>query len=459
MYSDNNMSFIKVAVFLFLIFVMQSSLAELVDLKTYKTSGKVDSRGYINPWALQKALNGVAELSKSDLVCDSRQAVSTEGLTEAELEKVERKEKAAFDQCERKRIAKEKSYQDALLKLNETWLPLLMQATDNGDPVAEVILRMCETTPLLNRDDVAADCTKNEPERSYAQKRLEAIGFEPALYHYKFPRLVGYPYDLYGKICEEKRGADGGNLCRNKFTNVRYEQMFAIMQTGVLSVLERLDCEYDVAGTEEGKQAFATCLYYSDLMRAVTFLASKFYVAPPDHGGYDTLSLMRAVTRQPFEPWLQGFADYQTFAPLKPFISLIKQSEKPDPVYEGKLYGEAYRILKRINANIQADLEKEPRWAAFLLERGNSETTKPPQNRPKQEKFFGTYQGSLISVGTSSVITKLFLGSQGNIVGRYMMIYTGDSKFEMGTLSPCTPLDNDNLLCRWRDKYGDEYVC
>ena len=44
------------------------------------------------------------------------------------------------------------------------------------------------------------------------------------------------------------------------------------------------------------------------------------------------------------------------------------------------------------------------------------------------------------------------------MVGGKRMRYTGDSKFEMGTLSPCTPLDNDNLLCRWRDKYGDGFV-
>lgn len=438
--------------------LLQIGCAGSVDLKPYQASTEVDSRGYINPWALQKALNGIAELSKSTLACGSRHAVLTEGLTGAELEKVQRKEKAAFDQCEKKHIAKEKSYQDALSMLNATWLPVLKQATDQGDPVAEVMLRMCETTPLLNRVDVATDCSNNEPARSYAKKRLETIGFEPALYHYKFPRLAGYPYDLNGKVCEEKRGADGGNLCRNKLTNARYEQMFAVMQTGVLNVLERLDCEYDIAGTDAGKQAFATCLYYSDLMRAVTILAPKFFVAPPDHGGYDTLSLMRTQARQAFEPWLQGAADYSRFEPLKPRVSPIKWAEKPDAEYEAKFYGQAHQILTKMSANIQQNLDQEPRWAVFILERGNTVAARPTGKKSRPEKFFGTYQGSLISVGTSSVTTKIFLGSQGNIVGRYMMIYSGDSKVEMGSLSPCMPLENDNLLCRWRDKFGQGFV-
>lgn len=445
--------FQKIAITLCL---LQIGCAGLNATHPQQTAAEVDARGYVNPWALQKTLNDIEAMP--EVYCSSDQDVSTEGLTEAEIAKIKQKEKAAFDQCNKKQTAQEQAYQDAVSRLNATWLPLLKQATDNGDPVAEVILRMCETAPLLNRENVAADCTKNEQARNYAQKRLETIGFEPALYHYKFPNLRGYPYDLFGKYCEEKRGTDGGNLCRNKLTNARYEQMFAVMQTGVLSVLERLDCEYDIAGTDDGKQAFATCLYYSDLMRAVTILAPKFFVAPPDHGGYDTFSLMRTHTKQGFEPWLQGAADYRNFAPLKPRISPIKWAEKTDPEYEAKFYGQAYRILKKMSANIQLNLDQEPRWAVFILERGNPVATRPTGNKSRQEKFFGTYQGSLISVGTSRVITKLFLGSQGNIVGRYMMIYSGDLKVEMGSLSPCMPLENDNLLCRWRDKFGQGFV-
>lgn len=66
----------------------------------------------------------------------------------------------------------------AIADFNRTWIPILKHAVELGDPVAEVILRKCDTALILDRTGIASDCSNNEADSKFAQTRFDAINTE-----------------------------------------------------------------------------------------------------------------------------------------------------------------------------------------------------------------------------------------------------------------------------------------
>ncbi|QTN26147.1 hypothetical protein HZ993_12380 [Rhodoferax sp. AJA081-3] len=98
----------------------------------------------------------------------------------AEQENAVKREQDAARVCEETITQSYKKYMAARQAFNDIWLPKLTKAVASGDRVAEVILRQCATTPVLDRSNIESTCDENPQRRAVAGKRLKEIGFAPA---------------------------------------------------------------------------------------------------------------------------------------------------------------------------------------------------------------------------------------------------------------------------------------
>jgi hypothetical protein len=98
---------------------------------------------------------------------------------------IERQKEIARQQAEAGRACvadsekKYAAYKAAVDAFNGTWQLLLARAIQSGDPVAEVIMRQCSTTPVLDRSKIESTCDADPKRRAVAAKRLREIGFAP----------------------------------------------------------------------------------------------------------------------------------------------------------------------------------------------------------------------------------------------------------------------------------------
>ncbi|UCV17515.1 hypothetical protein [Ferribacterium limneticum] len=140
-------------------------------------SPKVDARGYIDVWALRADVAHVEPLYvREDIDPCSRGGDPDESLSPQQLIRRQLAEAA----CQRQHEAAYQSYLGEYRKLNQAWGPVLLAAVRKGDSVAEVILRQCETTIVLDRSAIESTCDVNPERRRVAIRRLDSIGFLPA---------------------------------------------------------------------------------------------------------------------------------------------------------------------------------------------------------------------------------------------------------------------------------------
>lgn len=140
----------------------------------------VDERGFINVWELRKAVSKAAAVPTGDYECNGYEGDGEEDVTHFSS----RKERLAYERqreiqetqnqldvakCEKTRKQAEQKYIKTRAILNRTWIPILVSAAKLGDPVAEVVLRLCETAPMLDRASIASDCSGDPQDQSYAQ--------------------------------------------------------------------------------------------------------------------------------------------------------------------------------------------------------------------------------------------------------------------------------------------------
>ncbi len=202
--------------------------------------------------------------------------------------------------------------------LNAAWLPALKQAMAKGDPVAEVILRTCNTSSMLDRAGIETDCSEDPAERQLARQRLESIGFVPALGAY---------------TREELRG-----LARTPAAAL-YERMIDAMEKGDLgaaSVVGANPCPLQNVSKSHDDPRFSRCDHLYRVSRAIGHEAKWFF------------------TPAPLEKW----RDEKGVSP--PTSNVV------DADAFGK---ELNRRLRAVDASVAAYLRKEPRWAVFLMER------------------------------------------------------------------------------------------
>lgn len=144
----------------------------------------------VDVWKLRDDVAALESLQTTD---DSDHCYTEGGEEEADPnqsppspQELEQQKKAVQQQAEAAKACvadvaqKYKAYMMALEAFNRTWMPALTNAIESGDPVAEVIMRQCSTTSVLDRTNIESTCDPNPERRAVAAKRLKEIGFAPA---------------------------------------------------------------------------------------------------------------------------------------------------------------------------------------------------------------------------------------------------------------------------------------
>jgi hypothetical protein len=149
----------------------------------------VDARGFIDVWQLRNDVALVpnrAAIGDTDFCGtegDDYEAADTIKPPSAKeirrRAKVAQQEQASAETCVKNIQSKTAEYDRIFAAFNRAWLPVMMNAINKGDMVAEVILRQCTTTHAFDRSGFESICDP-EPKRSKATLRLAEIGFPPA---------------------------------------------------------------------------------------------------------------------------------------------------------------------------------------------------------------------------------------------------------------------------------------
>lgn len=144
----------------------------------WQAAPKVDHRGYIDVWQLRADVAHVeARIASPDTDrCFSEGDPEEPPPSAREIKRQLRQEATCVKKVERDY----QGYQAVHAALNRAWIPILRVAIENGDLVAEVILRQCETTAVLDRSWIESTCDDKLERRAVAVERLNRIGFLPA---------------------------------------------------------------------------------------------------------------------------------------------------------------------------------------------------------------------------------------------------------------------------------------
>ena len=341
-----------------------------------KAEPLVDESGFINVWALRKAVSKAAAVPTGDYDCNGYEGdgeEETPRLTSRKAQlayarkRKEEKRQAGHQlaQCEKERDKAVKSYVNARTLLNQTWLPVLVSATKAGDPVAEVVLRLCETAPMLDRSGIASDCSDNPHDKVIARQRLESIDFKPALHRYTVTSDGAFSHESAmscATLPKEKQTA-----CRYQGNNERYQRILALMKIGFVSVAESWNTCQDKGETAELDRIVEECQRLRNMMMAVSSEVPRFYTAGPLENQVDFshgLTLAR-----PAYTGLPGTPKYAWPYNSRGVVERNDRSKFSDPEFQTKFYAELSRTIQTTESNIDADLRKDQRWAVFLIER------------------------------------------------------------------------------------------
>jgi hypothetical protein len=268
----------------------------------------VDRRGWIDVWELRRDVAQVEDMPRPDDRCSFRE--SPEKTTPEEFD-------AATQACEKESKRAAAALARARRGLNAAWLPALKEAMAKGDPVAEVILRTCNTSQMLDRSGIETDCSEDPRQKELARQRLVSIGFVPALA--AFTR-------------EELR-----SLARAPAAAL-YERMIDAMEkgdVGAASVGGGNQCPQQ-GPNPYADQRFMSCNHLYRMTRAIGHQARWFF------------------TPAPVETWMD-----EKGVQLETLYIVNAEAFKK----------ELGRRLRVLDASVAAYLRKEPRWAVFLIER------------------------------------------------------------------------------------------
>lgn len=335
-------------------------------------------------------------------------------------------------------------------RLSEKWLPVLQGAEAAGDPIATLILHDCASVPELERHNIDATCSTdgNARERAYTRLRTLDIGY-----------AIEQP-DRHASrhITNNCTGDDRDRCMANTAIQLLEDRLRAVEKDALLASLSpwNISACPDLRKNPALHELGERCETLRHHLLAVKTLAQRYFI----------LSLLD----HPDEAARTRAHPYAHFDDVRSSTG----NATNDDEFHNRFYGAVYRSLRTMEANIKVRLVRDPRWRVFLRE------TPAGLERPRQlsktlarqaearaptvrlrdavimQRYVGTYEGSLISSGTTSVITKLFPSGSGGLQGRYLMVYGREigARVERGALGPCLVPANREILCIWRDRYG-----
>ena len=356
---------------------------------------KVDSRGYIDVWALR------ADLAKVEpfVADDNSDGCYREGDGDADEGRLTAKQKKRLEQQRSRELEREQAcsakvqkryadYQQLKSRFNDAWLPLMLEAIKKGDTVAEVILILCDTTPVLDRTRHISTCADGQSNPLQAIARLREIGFYPAV-----------PIDHEPGYCEFKGCGSPSpkgretlqeivlNAFRHgNFGEFRYEATgywgvqedalaFRLARNAALIEAARQDVPRAFLIDPDGRgHAFARGLAINRLPRRPESLTW----GPEKLGESNLIERSRRDHWRtlPFSPTLckgDVFAPGRGICKEVEFGRHIPRDPKmmyPDPlVTDANFENDLKMLLDKTEANIGRYLNQDPRWAVFLVNR------------------------------------------------------------------------------------------
>lgn len=319
----------------------------------FRFSSKVDSRGFIDIWQLKRDVAEVEALEVSDEtdVCHLRDDIENDDAQSARPDP-ESIEKEKLNCISRIKEA-HKAYMAVREVFNQAWLPALINAMNKADPVAEVILRQCSTTRVINRIGIESTCDRLTPRREMALARLRQIGFMPAIPVTPVPRDAR---PVHERLALQKVVLNA--IVYGNFNEIPYEA---------------------TAYWSESNPGLNYKLVYNALLiegfrkniqQAFSF-DSNFY-------GSDVLVLNKKSFRSNVLSWGNGTID--TITKDWRWTSILKDAEsecqrtnsRDCKDAEGQklwISGDIQSLLETTNNNIAKYMEQDPRWKAFLMKR------------------------------------------------------------------------------------------
>ncbi len=328
-----------------------------------RQAGGADSPGWLDVSAFAHAVAAIANLPRGDYDCYVEGEEDTEGpyfLTfeeERQAAEAVRQSERYLAECNARGQSESFTYKTALDEFNANWLPVLKLAADLEDPVAEVILRLCESAPMLDRTGIASDCSERKEDQEFARARLEAIAFKPALHRY----VIADVYRRSQRVCDA--GDDvAKKRCRVEAELDRFRGIQGLMNTGYLGVVQSLNNCMVKSDNQELDRLIQECQRQSITSIAATERAPRAYA--------DQLSIMGAC----YFPGPRHLSFH--------LDGLIRSSgwslfDVPDPDFRSKLDKEINQLVAAIESSIDNDLRRDPRWALFLAERSGKRAFGP----------------------------------------------------------------------------------
>jgi hypothetical protein len=330
-------------------------------------SPKVDGKGFVDVWQLRKDIAVVEPLYATD---DTEHCVP-EGDPDnpPRQEQIEQEERASAE-CAKKVHADHAAYQKVWKALNAAWLPSIYRAIRAGDTVAEVIMRQCATTAVLDRSDIESTCAADSRRRAVARERLTRIGFVPAF-------DVGDP--------PQRPGVSNSNAVPDPL-DVNQAAVLNGIRGGVLGFDRfRVERGGNLAQNESDVRRFKRWA----LIEAVLQEAPRvFTFSPGNHeAGWATEAFESLrLNRQPLAP---GFLTWGPALHYSGGSSVYTGPQYwrsdpvriyPEPVGSGgsvlaagvgvaEFERERSALLAEIDSGIDRKLREDPRWGVFLLHR------------------------------------------------------------------------------------------
>lgn len=338
---------------------------------------RTDSRGFINVWQLRRELAVIEAMITTvdpDRCANEGEVYSDDPPSAKELKRREQKALKAMEKsraCLADMEGRYAEYMSASAEFNHDWLPLLIRAIQKGDPVAEVIMRQCQTTPILDRTQIESVCDPLQVRRDIAAKRLQEIGFSPA-------------YEWGSKLAEKVRNVHTNGTGQHVDVEMLDLQEFALaeLRQGVYGLpLDELTRFSNVARSQVQLETFHNAI----LIRLARKYVQRAFTLPE----YSELRLNRSTLITKQLTWgavfLEKAKHLRNSGDVYPYETHLsdsteKRAVKIDPTrrvtenlvagLDSKIFEKRLgEILAGTESTINRYLKQDPRWAVFLINR------------------------------------------------------------------------------------------
>jgi len=325
-----------------------------------------DKAAYLDVWKLRDEVAALEAIETSDDTdrCYPEGDESDQDPTPEQIKKSNEAAAACADEVHSRYAAYKKSW-DAF---NAKWLPPFRYAIQHGDQVAEVIMRQCETTSVLDRHEFETTCDEDASRRNVARKRLADIGFLPAL---DISEEIA-PYWLNPSAAPRQRELNQLAVMKK-------------LRGGALGFDHGM---VDFTGNVVAKDGDMELARRWALMEAITQDAPRAFTYSPvsTDGGLKTneLTTLR-LNRKPATPGYMTWGPALYFGGSKsPYTGphywrlateeIYTRQNAPDKVaIAGRgvtdFENRRTQLLAEIESNINRYLTQDPRWAVFLIHR------------------------------------------------------------------------------------------